>query len=112
MKKDIGRRTFFGNPFFARKGEELQGRTLDEYRRYLDARRRDEQWAIDVAVAAGIPQPPHTFEEELILLGYQISKGVQLRCPGCKEHSCRMGICHGYDLQVAAVDAWNTANGQ
>lgn len=104
---DIGRRTIFGNPYRARRGEELQGRTLAEYSLYLMARRRDERWAIELARNAGIPDVPagSTFEQELIRLHESVQKGNRVWCPGCREHTAKLGICHGWALLNAAADA-------
>ena len=108
MHIDIGRRTIFGNPYRARRGEELQGRTLADYEVYLAARRRDEEWAIELARSAGIPDVPagRTFEQELVRLGDHLYvRGGSFWCPGCKGLSGRKGICHGFALASAALDA-------
>lgn len=89
--RDIGRQTIFGNPIRALSTEKLMGKTLPEYRKYLEKRLQNDP----------------VFKIHLEKLRDWLAEnptGRALSCPGCKSASCRMGICHGHDLMKAMAN--------
>ena len=79
---DIGRRTQFGNPYYA--ADPLGGTTIPHFREYLWKRINNEP------------------EFRKALLGL-VDKTPQLWCPGCgpRGKNCVGGICHGGTIMDA-----------
>jgi len=98
---EIGRRTIYGNPFFARSEERLQGKTLASYTDWLQrALSGDVEARYEYQRATGLILPEN-YAEHIALLGEHVKRGDTLWCPGCREHSCKPGICHGSILLQA-----------
>jgi len=98
---EIGRRTIYGNPFFARSDERLLGKTLDAYTEWLyHALRGDHAAFAFYQQITGITLPEN-YAEHIQALEANLARGDTLWCPGCREHTCEPGICHGSILLQA-----------
>lgn len=91
-KITIGRKTIYGNPYIAKPTEKLKGKTLLDYEKWLLAAANGESWAYDLYFNVTGIILPNNYKEKLIEL---VKSGKQMYCPGCKEFSCKDGVCHG-----------------
>ena len=80
---DIGRKTIFGNPFFPRPDEKHMGKTLPDYKAYLDKRLATDP----------------TFRAQALTLKSHLDSGGALFCPGCgistavnPKHTCHASV--------------------
>lgn len=95
MPIDIGRRTPFGNPYFAGPNR-FNGSTLPKYKAYLLAALNGEQWArAQFRAATGRDLPPTESFRRLVADLTADDPTPSLWCPGCKHRTAEPGVCHG-----------------
>lgn len=100
----IGRNNIFGNPYIPKRGQELKGTTLEDYKRYLWAAMNQKKWATALYKDITGIDLPDDFSIKIREL-----KGSKLYCPGCKERSCEEGVCHG-SILIKAIEFLNNKN--
>lgn len=101
---DIGRKSIYGNPFKAKPAEKLLGTTLDKYERWLYQALQGDKNAYKLYFhVTSIELPSHEEYCENIRNLYRRVRDdeIQLRCPGCREHTAQENICHGSILLLA-----------
>lgn len=95
--QEIGRRTIFGNPYRPAKGEELQGGTLEQYRRWLFAALKGDATAKEIYEASTGVKLPENYADRVREVA-----DMPFYCPGCRLLTEKEGVCHGSILRKAA----------